>query len=411
MRIKLEKLLEVQTVQVDLQKELRIKTESLLQVEQHTTSKLRQQVDELRMNPGSELETRKQVESRYAQAQEHIRVLEQQLAQATAPETSDRVESQLKAQLEEQELLIKRLQEQMESKGRAIPGPAEGEVVRLQLLLQSRDKHLDELMHSQRKANNDLAEAQSEADVLRHQVRVLKKEVTERTEEIERQLNTERNLRADVFQAQAKLEQVAGQHMDERQRASNLAEGAASAQDRQKRVEQLEHQLAEEQTTSRVARDQLAAESEYRLQAKEQVIKHQTTTIETLSRELNEKQSEISKLLHATGMDTATEMEQQATSHDRDISSLLPAVQHESPRAGDVQAQRSLESVHRQLKAKDAKIAKQSERLQTLTDMLESRDKQLEELTTAKHDRDKMRHRVAEMEGLMKPKTHAVTHT
>jgi hypothetical protein len=137
-RIKLEKLLEVQTVQVDLQKELRVKTESLLQVEQQTSSKLRQQVDEMRRAPASSGEqpssqARRQIEDRFAQAQERIRALEQQLANAS-PESTN-ADSALQKQLAEQEALIKQLREQMEAKAPA--GTPAGDAVRLQLLLQA----------------------------------------------------------------------------------------------------------------------------------------------------------------------------------------------------------------------------------------------------------------------------------
>ena len=66
MRLKLEKLLEVQTVQVDLHKEVRMKTESLLLVEQQSTSRLRQQLDQLRLDVATQ--------ERFAQAQDRIKI-------------------------------------------------------------------------------------------------------------------------------------------------------------------------------------------------------------------------------------------------------------------------------------------------------------------------------------------------
>merc|ERR1719491_2861270 len=102
------------------------------------------------------------------------------------------MESQLRVQVEEQEQLIIRLTQQLESQGgtRGVAAP-EGDTVRLQMLLQNSNKRLDELSHSMRKTQNDLGEAQSEVDVVKHHNRVLRKEVSERTEEMERQLNTE----------------------------------------------------------------------------------------------------------------------------------------------------------------------------------------------------------------------------
>jgi hypothetical protein len=116
MRVKLEKLLEVQTVQVDLQKELRVKTESLLQVEQQTTSRLRAAAEQMRLAPGDDGQQKRNVaaaEERFAQAQDRIKVLERCLADATAPETSDRNEAHLRKQIEEQERTINNLQERV----------------------------------------------------------------------------------------------------------------------------------------------------------------------------------------------------------------------------------------------------------------------------------------------------------
>mmetsp|Transcript_45190 Transcript_45190/g.144740 ORF Transcript_45190/g.144740 Transcript_45190/m.144740 type:complete len:2710 (-) Transcript_45190:80-8209(-) len=416
MRVKLEKLLAVQTVQVDLQKELRMKTESLLQVEQQTSGKFRQQLEDLRRGPGRggepELESRVLVEERFQQAQQRIQGLERQLVQATAPETSDRLESQLRQQLEEQDKLIERLREQMAGHGRGAGQPSEGEVVRLQLLLQSRDKHLDDLSQSLRKAQGEAAESHSEVDVLKHQVRVLKKDAAERTDEMERQLRSERDLRAEIFSLQAKVEKSMGQHQDESRRSATYVEAASLAEERQRRIEQLERQLAEEQTVTKRERGQLSAESEYRLTAKEQVIKHQTTTVESLTRELKDKQVEVDKLLRLGRESPSPRAGDGNTSagKDKERGGLLPPLRPQSPRGDDIQGQRSIESLHRQLKSKDTKIAKQSERLQTLTEMLEKRDQQLEELSSAKRDREKMQQQVFELEEVMKAQPRVVTH-
>mmetsp|Transcript_39186 Transcript_39186/g.72532 ORF Transcript_39186/g.72532 Transcript_39186/m.72532 type:complete len:2608 (+) Transcript_39186:108-7931(+) len=407
MRVKLEKLLEVQTVQVDLQKELRIKTESLLQVEQQSTSKLRQQIEEMRMQPGPETETRKRIEERLAEAQQHIKKLEQQITESSAPETSDRMESQLRVQVEEQEQLITRLTQQLESSGgRGISVP-EGEVVRLQMLLQTRDKHLDELSHSMRKAQNDLGEVQSEVDVVKHQNRVLRKEVSERTEEMERQLNSERNLRADVFQLQGKLEHVTQQHQDEARRASGYAQQAAERDEFERRVRQLEANLSEEQVTASRERDRLKAECDHRVEEKEKIVNHQKTMIQSLNTELKEKQEDIDRLMR-TGSPPPMTSPQVDT---RERGGWLPPLSQQSPRSEDVQGQRSIESLHRQIKAKDVKIGKQTDRIQTLTEMLEKRDQQLEELSTARRERENAKQRAAELEEVLKAQPRASTHT
>ncbi|CAK0804409.1 unnamed protein product [Prorocentrum cordatum] len=399
-RIKLEKLLEVQTVQVDLQKELRVKTESLLQVEQQTSSKLRQQVDEMRRAPASSGEqspsqARRQIEYRFAQAQEHIHALEQQLANAS-PESTN-ADIALQKQLAEQEALIKQLREQMEAKAPA--GAPAGDAVRLQLLLQSRDKHLDELTQSVRKAQNEAAEAQSEAEVLRNQVRVLKKEVSQRAEEMERQLHTERSVRAEGFQLKAKLDQLAEQNREETRRAAGFADTAREVEDARRRIETLEQQLAEEKAASGREREQLAAEVQSRLGAKDKAMRHQTSTIEALNRELKEKQAEIERLVRACGGEAA----EPSAPREPAAARVLPPLGAPSPRGDEAQgAARSTESLQRQIKAKDAKIAKQSEKVQILTEMVEKRDKQIEELSTAKRDRVGMESRVAELEDVLR---------
>mmetsp|Transcript_20146 Transcript_20146/g.35774 ORF Transcript_20146/g.35774 Transcript_20146/m.35774 type:complete len:2724 (+) Transcript_20146:77-8248(+) len=413
MRGKLEKLLEVQTVQVDLQKELRMKTESLLQVEQQTSLKLRQQLDQLmRGSKGdgeSEVSSKsKQLEDSYGAAQDRIKVLEHQLTEARAPETSDRIESHLRKQLEEQEQIIKSLRQQMEGGSLGASQP-EGEVVRLQLLLQSRDKHLDELSKNYKSSQDEAAEARYEADVLKHQVGTLRAEVLERNDEIERQLNCERNLRAEIFSFKDKLEKMEGERQEEKKMSSALGETAVKYEEAQKRMAQIEAELSEEKGTSRRDYNQLAAESEQTIVAKEQIIKHQTTAMEALNRELKEKQAEIDKLLRLVGSDDAASPPADPRKQG-ERGGLLPPMPSSPKPMDDMQVQRSLESLHKQLKAKDGKIAKQSERLQALTEMLEQRDSQLQELSTARRDREQMRQRLADMEDAMKAQPRVVSH-
>jgi len=287
-----------------------------------------------------------------------------------------------------------------------------GEVVRLQMLLQSRDKRLDEVTATLRQALTDASNAQSEAEVLKHQLRVMQKDVAQRTEEVERGLRCENDLRAEVFAIQAKLERAAKQGQEDARRAAVFAETACIAEERQRRIEQLEAQLAEETAAATREREQMSSEAEFRLAAKEQTIKHQTSTIESLTRELKEKQAEVDRLVKI-GRDLESPRAAYpggavVTGNER--GGLLPPIQPASPRADDTQSQRSIESLHRQLKTKDIKIGKQSELLQVLTDMLEKRDQQLDELASAKRDRAKMQQQVAELEQLVKTHPRAVTH-
>lgn len=411
MRVKLEKLLEVQGVQVDLQKELRVKTESLLQVEQQMTAQLRHQLDRSRRTPGEEPQNWRHLEERLAQAQDHIRALERQLAQAAAPAPGERSEALLRAQIEEQERMIRSLQQAQQAGG----GPAapEGEVVRLQLLLQHRERQQDELSETLRLAQNDAAEAKAEADTLRYQTLTLKKEVTGRSDERDRQQGAERDLRAEIFRLQAKLEQLGQEHMEESRRSGQYAEQAALAEERRRDVQRLGQQLAEEQTTTRREREQLAAEADFRLHAKEQAIRNQTGIIEALNRELKEKQAEIDRLFRSGGQEVVAVA---GGRQERGGVTLPPLMPPASPRSGgggeeELPSQRSIEGLHRQLRSKDVKIAKQTERLNTLTEMLEKRDQQLDELSSARRDRQQMQTKVSELEETMRTQPRIVTHT
>eukprot|EP00746_Dinoflagellata_sp_MGD_P135311 gnl/MRDRNA2_/MRDRNA2_69294_c0_seq1.p1 gnl/MRDRNA2_/MRDRNA2_69294_c0~~gnl/MRDRNA2_/MRDRNA2_69294_c0_seq1.p1 ORF type:complete len:916 (-),score=298.35 gnl/MRDRNA2_/MRDRNA2_69294_c0_seq1:720-3467(-) len=393
MRMKLEKLLEVQMVQVDLQKELRVKTESLLMVEQETTKKLRQKAAVAPTTGGPDTtEGRQQLEAEKKAALEKIASLEKQLQEAGAPETSDRLESKLKQQVEEQERIIQKLTAQM---GGAAPAD---DAVRMRVLMQDRAKEIDELQMGIRKVQNEAAESASEAEVLKHQLRVLRKEVTERKEEMERQLQTERNLRAEVFQLQTQLEDTAKAHTAESKRCTQYAQQAATAEELDRKCQGLEEKLREEQQNSQQSRSQLSQEFEYRMQAKEQVVKHQTTTIESLTTELKQKQSEIDKLVRSAGA-------------PEESGVVLPPIAGAvPPQEEDERSQRTMESLYRQLKGKDQKISKQTERLQNLTEMLEKRDQQLEELATARRDRENMKQQLLEMQQLLQAQPKVGSH-
>merc|ERR1719191_832497 len=69
-----------------------------------------------------------------------------------------------------------------------------------------------------------------------------------------------------------------------------------------------------------------------------------------------------------------------------------------------------MESLYRQVKQKDLKIEKQTERLQNLTEMLEKRDQQLEELATARRDRENMKQQLLEMQQLLQAQPKVGSH-
>eukprot|EP00931_Biecheleriopsis_adriatica_P037375 TRINITY_DN21430_c0_g3_i1.p1 TRINITY_DN21430_c0_g3~~TRINITY_DN21430_c0_g3_i1.p1 ORF type:complete len:2799 (-),score=680.31 TRINITY_DN21430_c0_g3_i1:45-8354(-) len=417
-RAKLEKLLEVQTVQVDLQKELRMKTESLLQVEQQTTQKLRRQLEEMKKsgpNAAQEAVVRsKELEESFGEAKERIRILEQQLNESRAPETSDREESHLKKQLEEQETIIRNLRKQMEEHaGGMSVSPVvdrEGEAVRLQVLVQSRDKQLDELSKAHQAVQNEAAAARYEADVLKHQASTLKAEVTERNAEIERQLQIERNLRAEIFSHMDKAEKLEMNLEGEVHKVTSLLDVDKKLEEEMRRVQELEKILAQERETSREHYDKLKTESEATILLKEQTIKHQTTAIEALNLELKEKKVEVTKLVNILGTDDPAHPDPRLALRNLEGGGLLPPMPTDPKPMDDTQVQRSLESMHKQLKAKDSKINKQSERLQALTEMLEQRDAQLSEMSTARRDREQMRQRLKDMEEAMGSQTKVVSH-
>lgn len=68
----------------------------------------------------------------------------------------------------------------------------------------------------------------------------------------------------------------------------------------------------------------------------------------------------------------------------------------------DTEVKRSIENLRKQLKAKDSKLSKQNERLHGLGELLEERDVQLAELTSARRDREKLRVKLADLEDAMK---------
>eukprot|EP00929_Paragymnodinium_shiwhaense_P108444 TRINITY_DN74768_c0_g1_i1.p1 TRINITY_DN74768_c0_g1~~TRINITY_DN74768_c0_g1_i1.p1 ORF type:complete len:1208 (-),score=425.25 TRINITY_DN74768_c0_g1_i1:78-3701(-) len=416
MRCKLEKLLDVQTVQVELQKELRAKTQKLLQVERESSARLKQQLAELQQKPGGEVTAAVTADEQVAALQEQVATLrsrnqelEKQLgaaavataaaARAASDSEADRKENQatLMAQLDAKEQTIQQLQRDIEARSALVP--TEAEVIRLQMLVQNRDRQLDEVTEKLRKAEAEAAAVTTEVEVLRQHSALLKKDVDERSDEAQQHLGSERLMRNRIFELEKKLEETTEQHAQEAEKAGQLAEFPQIAEERKQRISLLEQELQEVQRTAQLEREEIAVDCERKVRAKEQAVKQQTGTIEHLTFELKEKQAQIDKLtlLSSTG----------SPSPPLDQTQLLSP---SSPVAGADTAQRSLESLHRQLRTKDAKIAKQTEQLATLTEMLEKRDEELEGLSTARRDREQMRARLAEMQEVMNNHVKASSH-
>eukprot|EP00439_Symbiodinium_sp_Y106_P014387 s3055_g2.t1 len=172
---------------------------------------------------------------------------------------------------------------------------------------------------------------------------------------------------------------------------------AAAFRVERKKKESLEQKLAETTRESKDEYEALCKETEETIQGREQTIRHQTSAIEALNRELKEKQVELDRLteLLAKGEpDTAPKVKPGVE------RVYLPPL---GPKPmEDVEVRRAIEGLRKQLKAKDTKLEKQTERLQGLGELLEERDTQLQELLSARRDREKLRIRLADLEDAMK---------
>mmetsp|Transcript_44489 Transcript_44489/g.102683 ORF Transcript_44489/g.102683 Transcript_44489/m.102683 type:complete len:552 (-) Transcript_44489:47-1702(-) len=406
-RLKVERLLELQTIQLQLQQDLREKTERLLQREQQTTQQLKAQKAELQETT---LSTRvRDSEDQLEQARQHIEELEVELHLTT--ETA----SELKSQNSEHVKVIQDLNSKVEQSSirQLSPVDAQAEIIRLQIVVQSRDRSVDELTTKLRQVEGDAVEAQSEVAVLRHQVKSLQKQLSEKATVIEQQLRTERDLRVNVFEHQAKIEQLSSDHVEERQKNLSLTDQASQAEVRQQKISDLEAQLADEQALADQERTRLTSEAEQKIQAKEKIIRHQTSTITALSRELKEKQAEMERLLRASP-ELAGKRDDGSHTAKAD-KPQLPAIASATPRGmpDDIEQQsilRSLDSMEKQLKGKDTKIAKQAERLQSLTEMLEKRDKEVEELEGVRRDKEATRAQVLKLQDAAKSQPRVQSH-
>lgn len=309
MRLKLQKFLEVQSVQVQLQQQLRLKTERLLQAEQAASARVRQQLEDVRRRPGEcdplALESEVLADQRLQQAQGRIQLLESQLALVSAPETSERSEALLRRRLDEQERLLEQFRQQViaPSAGAraAVAAADDGELLRLQLLLQCRDHRLDELSQELHKASTEAAIARAEADALKHQVRLLRRDAAESSEDAAKSLRSERDLRVQVFALKDNFERSVKDCQVERQRATDLQRVQVQAEDRLRRIAELEKELAAEQDFAKKDREVRTQNAQKRAQAQEQVIRQQTAMVESLTQELKELQEGAGDGLSAWG--------------------------------------------------------------------------------------------------------------
>lgn len=334
-RAKLEKLVEAQQLQVEEHRNLRLKLEALLRIER-----------------------------------EHVQQLQHQLLEAEAT-----------ARLPEEVL------EEMPD-----------DPVRLQMLLHHRDKQLDELAERFKELQKEHENRQFEVSLARQEVATLRGEAVDRGDELQRSIHCEAQLRAQIFELRDEVERLQAVLLEEQLRSSKVAQATAALQAEQARFGAFESRMAEEKEQAKQKFESLATLSEETSFAKEQTIRHQTTAMEALNRELKEKQVEIDKLtaVLSAGEDAASG------------APVLPRVQRVflpplGPKAmEDAEVKRSIENLRKQLKAKDSKLSKQTERLHGLGELLEERDVQLAELTSARRDREKLRVKLADLEDAMK---------
>lgn len=331
-REKLEKLVDAQQMQVEEHRNLRLKLEALLRIER-----------------------------------EKVGQLEHELAQAIAS-----------AQLPEG------LLEEMPD-----------DPVRLQLLLHHRDKQLDDLSENFKELQKDLDTAHFEVTLTRQEVATLRGEAVERGDELHRSIACEAQLRTQIFQLRDEVERLQASLVEEQVRSSKVAQATAALQAEQDRFAAFESRTAEEKEQAKQEFQSLTSQSEENSFAKEQTIRHQTTAMESLNRELKEKQVEIDKL---TAVLSAGEEGASGVPHVQRV--FLPPL---GPKPmEDTEVKRSIENLRKQLKAKDSKLSKQNERLHGLGELLEERDVQLAELTSARRDREKLRVKLADLEDAMK---------
>ncbi|CAE7831502.1 unnamed protein product [Symbiodinium sp. CCMP2592] len=347
-REKLEKLVEVQQVQVELYRSLKMKLEVLYQAEQEKVAELSKELSEA--------------------------------SEKLAERTEERPSSQ---------------RSQESTGGRTVASRPDD--VRLHIVLQSKEKQLDELSQRHQDLQKESADGKFELSLLQQEVATLRAEEVDRAAELNKSVLCEAQLRAQIFELRDERQRLQDLLAEERGRSSKVAEALEDLQVERKKKESLEQKLAETTRESKDEYEALCKETEETIQGREQTIRHQTSAIEALNRELKEKQVELDRLteLLAKGEpDTAPKVKPGVE------RVYLPPL---GPKPmEDVEVRRAIEGLRKQLKAKDTKLEKQTERLQGLGELLEERDTQLQELLSARRDREKLRIRLADLEDAMK---------
>ncbi|CAK9010180.1 unnamed protein product [Durusdinium trenchii] len=264
--------------------------------------------------------------------------------------------------------------------------------VRLQILLRNRDKQLDDLSHRFQDLQKETDTAHFQVALTRQEVATLRAEAVQRGDELQRSMQCEAQLRAQIFQLRDELERLQAALVEEQVRSSKVVQATAALQAEQERFAAMETKMVEEKEQAKQEFECLAAQSEESNQTKDQTIRHQTSAMEALNRELKEKQVEIDKL---TAVLSAGEEGAKGVQRI-----FLPPL---GPKPmEDVEVKRSIDNLRKQLKAKESKLSKQTERLQGLGELLEERDVQLQELTSARRDREKLRLKLADLEDAVK---------
>ncbi|CAJ1358098.1 unnamed protein product [Effrenium voratum] len=289
---------------------------------------------------------------------------------------------------------VKELEQQLAGTQELAQGPQD--TVRLQMVLQGRDKQLDDLSKEYTEKLKEAENNAFEATLAKQEVSTLRAEVSDSREELERSIRCEAQLRAQIFELRDQNQKLQESLGEEQARSSQVAQATAAMQAAEERSRALEKQMAEEKQEAKQEIDTFKVQTDESMSIKDQTIRHQTSAIEALTRELKERKVEIERLT-----DILASGDSEGNMPAKGVTRVFLPPLGPKPME-DVEVKKSIENLRKQLKAKESKLSKQTERLQGLGDLLEERDTQLQELSSARRDREKLRVRLADLEDAMK---------
>ncbi|CAE7409852.1 unnamed protein product, partial [Symbiodinium sp. KB8] len=208
----------------------------------------------------------------YQAEQEKVAELSKELSEA----------SEKLAEREEQRPPSQRSQESSGGKT-AVSKPDD---VRLHIVLQSKEKQLDELSQRHQDLQKESDDGKFELSLLRQEVATLRAEEVDRATELNKSVLCEAQLRAQIFELRDERQRLQDLLAEERGRSSKVAEALEDLQVERKKKESLEQKLAETMRESKDEYEALCKETEETIQGREQTLRHQTSAIEALNREL-----------------------------------------------------------------------------------------------------------------------------